>query len=158
MFVYEIKLEISNRIEGIKTKKDAKNWVCKQLLNNSAFENNVAIALAANKPIGYTLLSRGDAQGTNSNLKGLLAFVSLTQADAVILMHNHTYGGLMPSNADIQIFYKTKRVLETIGVELEGMYIVNNERIKDILDWYSHKDYTHIFKEAKERFWWNFGK
>jgi len=156
MFTYEMKLIKKDEIKGVKTKKEAKDLICRKILKDNAFETNIALAFGANEPIGYTILSIGDTVAAQANIKGLIGFVGLTQAESIILMHNHPFGGFKPSKADIFVYFKVKRVLETIGVDLEAMYIVSNGKRKNILDWYDTAQLDQVFKQAKKMFWWNF--
>lgn len=68
--------------------------------------------------------SRGTVNFTPINLRELARRVCETNAAAIILVHNHPSGDLQPSDADIDMTYRIKRVLKELDVVLHDHIIV----------------------------------
>ncbi len=77
-----------------------------------------------NAVISYEIIARGTIDEVVVYPRNFLAKILDVNASAVILAHNHPSGNLEPSEADLELTLKLKKVLESIHVMLLDHLIV----------------------------------
>lgn len=70
------------------------------------------------------LLTEGDVNGADLNIRRLVENALLANASAVILSHNHPSGVALPSGEDFTTTDRVRTALESVGVELVDHIIV----------------------------------
>lgn len=91
----------------------------RQLYNGTLtiFESFYIVLLNnSNTTVGYVCISNGGITGTLVDVRLVLKYVLETLAVAVILVHNHPSGTLLPSQADKDITTKIKKALSLVDV------------------------------------------
>jgi len=84
----------------------------------------------ANNTVGYVIVSIGSVAGTVCDPKLIFQHGLLCNASSVILVHNHPSGNLQPSESDIHLTKKVKRigdlfdmnVLDHLIIDTNGCY------------------------------------
>ena len=88
----------------------------------------------ANKVIGSILLSTGGCVGTVFDVKVLIQGALLSNAQAIIIAHNHPSGSATPSNSDLDITSRIKTACSYFEISLlDHLIIADNQ-------YYSFKD------------------
>lgn len=88
----------------------------------------------ANKVIGSILLSTGGCVGTVVDVKVLIQGAILSNAQGIIIAHNHPSGSLIPSNSDLDITSRIKTACNYFEISLlDHLIIAENQ-------YYSFKD------------------
>ena len=88
----------------------------------------------ANKVIGSILLSTGGCVGTIVDVKVLIQGALLSNAQAIVIAHNHPSGSLIPSNSDLDITSRIKTACNYFEISLlDHLIIADNQ-------YYSFKD------------------
>ena len=88
----------------------------------------------ANKVIGSILLSTGGCVGTIVDVKLLIQGALLSNAQAIVIAHNHPSGSLIPSNSDLDITSRIKTACNYFEITLlDHLIIADNQ-------YYSFKD------------------
>lgn len=90
----------------------------------------------AGKLVGCFMLSRGTAEQSYVNVRGLFQRALLCNATRFILVHNHPAGNLIPSRVDIDATNRLKdlgnmmevQILDHIIVAGEGQYVSFKEQ------------------------------
>jgi DNA repair protein RadC len=88
----------------------------------------------ANKVIGSILLSTGGCIGTVVDVKVLIQGAILSNAQAIIIAHNHPSGSLIPSNMDLDITTRIKTACNYFEISLLDHIIIADNQ------YYSFKD------------------
>ena len=88
----------------------------------------------ANKVIGSILLSTGGCVGTIVDVKVLIQGALLSNAQAIVIAHNHPSGSLIPSNSDLDITSRIKTACNYFEISLLDHLIIADN------DYYSFKD------------------
>ena len=87
-----------------------------------------------NKVIGSILLSTGGCVGTVVDVKVLIQGAILSNAQAIIIAHNHPSGSATPSNSDLDITSRIKTACNYFEISLlDHLIIADNQ-------YYSFKD------------------
>lgn len=76
------------------------------------------------KLLASKLLTEGDVNGAELNIRKLVGNALLTNASAVILSHNHPSGVALPSSEDFITTDRVRMALESVGVQLVDHIIV----------------------------------
>ncbi|MEA4942013.1 MAG: DNA repair protein RadC [Oscillibacter sp.] len=76
------------------------------------------------KLLASKLLTEGDVNGAELNIRKLVGNALLTNASAVILSHNHPSGVALPSGEDFATTDRVRTALESVGVQLVDHIIV----------------------------------
>ncbi len=76
------------------------------------------------KLLASKLLTKGDVNGAELNIRKLVGNALLTNASAVILSHNHPSGVALPSGEDFATTDRVRTALESVGVQLVDHIIV----------------------------------
>lgn len=88
----------------------------------------------ANKVIGSILLSTGGCIGTVVDVKILMQGALLSNAQGIIIAHNHPSGSLIPSNNDLDITTRIKTACSYFEISLlDHLILAENQ-------YYSFKD------------------
>ena len=82
-----------------------------------------------NQVIGDKLISLGQSVQTSMDTKDIARTAVLTDAEAVILVHNHTSTNSQPSNADLEATEQVQTCLESFGVELLDHIILSRNQV-----------------------------
>lgn len=102
---------------------------CVLLLNNSL------------RVLGWHRLSTGSKTATVVDISHLIALTVLSNANSVVIAHNHL-SGLQPSSADLKLTKRIHSALKIIGVTLQDHLIINRE------SYYSFRDHGMIGNHA----------
>ncbi len=88
----------------------------------------------ANKVLAYCKISQGGTTGTTVDPKTIFQAALKVNAHSIFLAHNHPSENLQPSEADIRITEKLKKVGECLECRVLDHLILSNE------DYYSFAD------------------
>ena len=135
-------LELGKRVYSNPLKKGVKlsntylvHETFKSLFKSLLQEKFVAIYLNSKRElIGYDILFIGTVDNTSFHPREVLRNAIKKSASAIIVMHNHPSGNVMPSNNDIVL---TKQLLESsniIGIPLLDHIITNGEKYYGFFD------------------------
>jgi DNA repair protein RadC len=80
-----------------------------------------------NQVIGDKLISLGQSMQTSLDVKDIVRTAVLTDASAVVLVHNHPSGNCSPTDSDLTATEKVQDALETFGVSLLDHVIISRE-------------------------------
>lgn len=80
-----------------------------------------------NKVIGDKLISLGQSMQTSLDVKDIVRTAVLTDASAVILVHNHPSGNCEPTDSDLKATEKIQTALQTFGVQLLDHVIISRK-------------------------------
>jgi len=72
----------------------------------------------SNKPTGFSTISPGRINSALCDLRILYQNVLISNAVAIVLVHNHPSGTLKPSEADKQLTQKVKKAGELLDIKL----------------------------------------
>ena len=78
-----------------------------------------------NRVIGDKLISLGQSVQTSLDLKDVTRTAVLTDASAVIFVHNHPSGNCEPTDSDLKATDKVQTALKTFGVQLLDHVIIS---------------------------------
>ena len=79
-----------------------------------------------NQAYRFDLASQGDAEETPIYTKEIIKLALRTDANSVIIAHNHPSGTLVPSQADIRCTKELMAGLEAVGITLDDHIIVGH--------------------------------
>jgi DNA repair protein RadC len=82
-----------------------------------------------NQVIGDKLISLGQSVQTSMDTKDIARTAVLTDAEAVILVHNHTSANSQPSDADLEATRQVQNCLESFGVQLLDHIIISRNQV-----------------------------
>lgn len=82
-----------------------------------------------NQVIGDKLISLGQSVQTSLDLKDIARTALLTDAEAVILVHNHPSGNSEPIESDLSATKKVQGALEIFGVQLLDHIIFSRNQV-----------------------------
>jgi DNA repair protein RadC len=82
-----------------------------------------------NEVIGDKLISLGQSMQTSLDVKDIARTAVLTDASAVILVHNHPSGNCEPTESDLTATEKIQTALQTFGVQLLDHIIISRKGI-----------------------------
>lgn len=88
------------------------------------------------RPMVLGVLGVGTSENVEMNTKDIAQFALLTNARAVVLIHNHPSNGrkvsdLKPSEMDVEIAAKVAKSLSFFGIELSDSIVINCEWTKN---------------------------
>ena len=81
----------------------------------------------ANKVLGYSKISLGGTTGTVVDTKVVFQTALKSNANSIILCHNHPSGNLKPSDADIKISKNIKEAGKLLEIHLLDHLILTDE-------------------------------
>lgn len=109
----------------INTTKEAVQFVCKNVLNQSYHERVIGIYCdSKNHPVCYSILSEGTENYAMLNIQSVLTPALLYGVSKIILIHNHPSGDSTPSQKDYDFSYTTYRRCKDFGFCLLDSIIV----------------------------------
>jgi DNA repair protein RadC len=86
------------------------------------------------KLLSCKLLTQGDVNGAELNIRKLVGNALLANASAVILSHNHPSGVALPSGEDLATTHRVWTALDSVGIELVDHIIVADEDFVSLRD------------------------
>ena len=110
-------------------------------------ESKLMLLNRSNRVLGISSLSKGGTTGTVVDIKLLLQYIIKSNANAIIMCHNHPSGNLHPSEADIAITRKVKDSAKLMDIQLLDHFIVIPEG-----KYYSMGDEVHLYYRVKVMF------
>ena len=127
--VYRTKVKASERPQ-VKCSKDAfdifmENWDLDSIEQIEEFK-----LMLLNKSIrvqGISSLSKGGTTGTVVDIKLLLQYTIKSNANAIILCHNHPSGNVQPSESDLNLTRKIKDSVALMDIQLLDHLIIIQE-------------------------------
>jgi DNA repair protein RadC len=135
--IYKTKVRPSDRLQ-IKSSTDAYN-VFLQGWNHDTLEHieefKILLLNRSNKVLGTAAISLGGTTGTITDVKIILQYALKTNAQGLIICHNHPSGNDQPSESDKRITYKIKEALELLDMRLfDHIIITPNEGFYSFAD------------------------
>ena len=116
----------------ITTPEDAVDYAARyfsSMLMNEGKEHFWVLLLdRKNRPIKHVEISVGSSIQTTVYPKEILKQVSLTSAQALILIHNHPSGDPSPSREDVAVTKQLKQACELVGAQLLDHIIVGKNQ------------------------------
>ena len=105
-------------------------------------------------PINGSIVSMGILNAACFTPREMLKSSILSNADGIIMLHNHPSGDLSPSNEDVEVTKRLKLACECIGIRLLDHIIVgaNNSEYYSFLEHgllHEQKQMEFICEEAK---------
>ena len=88
----------------------------------------------ANKALGFTKISIGGTSGTVVDIKVIFQAALKSNANSIILCHNHPSGNLQPSEADIRLTKSIKEVGRWMEIPLLDHLIITKESYYSFAD------------------------
>jgi len=79
-----------------------------------------------NKLLGWNSLAIGGMGSINIDIRIIATIALKTIATAIILIHNHPCGNLLPSYRDVQVTRRLKRALDLIDIKLQDHIIISD--------------------------------
>lgn len=77
------------------------------------------------KIVGYSVVSMGGASGTSLDIQQIIRICLLTNAQKIILGHNHPTGGLRLSDSDIEATRSLAAACRIFNIQLVDSIVVN---------------------------------
>lgn len=77
--------------------------------------------------LGYSNISKGGSSSTIVEPKFIFQTALLSNADSILLGHNHPSGELVASAADISLTKRIEKSARLLGIELVDHLIISNE-------------------------------
>lgn len=138
----KLKLELDKSVkteETIDTPQKMVEFVNKiESYDNMAEEYVIVIALSTkNKPIAYTEIAKGSERFCNVDLTSIFKFVILANANKFILVHNHPFQSIVPSNKDLEVTKELKKASKIMKLTFLDHIIITGKdyvSIMSILD------------------------
>jgi DNA repair protein RadC len=91
-------------------------------------EVKIALLNRGNKLLGVATISKGGTTGTVIDIKIIMQYVIKSNANSIILAHNHPSGNLNPSGADKTITNKIRDALRLFDISLIDHIIITPDR------------------------------
>jgi DNA repair protein RadC len=127
---YSTKVKVKDR-PLIKNETDIFNLMNQWYLNTEMFEQreifSVVLMTRANQVLGIVNCGEGASNQVTVDKQYIARLAILSNAQAVILCHNHPSGNLKPSEADIKITKEIKSALELFDIVLLDHLILTQD-------------------------------
>lgn len=81
----------------------------------------------ANKVLGFSTISTGGLSGTVADPKLIFQIALKSNANSIILLHNHPSGNTKPSDADIKLTKKIKNAGEMLDLPVLDHVIISSD-------------------------------
>ena len=120
--IYKTKVKPADRPQ-IKSSEDAYKLFLKSWDQNTiehVEEFKILLLNRSNKALGIAPISLGGTAGTVTDVKIIMQYALKTNAQAIIICHNHPSGNDKPSESDTKITKKIKDAAEFIGYSVNG--------------------------------------
>ena len=111
--------------------------ICKELYDMSDLSYEKMVMLTLNtklQVVGCFEISRGTVNESTIYPREIATRALLTNAEAVILAHNHPSGTVGPSGADISITRKVKDILTMLDIRLLDHIIIAHDQTYSMAD------------------------
>ena len=89
--------------------------------------------------IDTKIIASGTVNEAKPMMRTVFEYTILKKASNIIMFHNHPYGGVDPSSADIEFTFLLEKELSTIGAKLIEHIIVDGRDYFPIIKNYRHK-------------------
>ena len=123
---YKTRIKPSERIQ-IKSSADANN-IFIQGWNEDTLEHveefKILLLNRSNKALGTAQISLGGTAGTVTDVKLIFQYALKTNAQGLIICHNHPSGNNQPSEADKKITQKIREAAELLDMHLMDHIII----------------------------------
>jgi DNA repair protein RadC len=124
--IYRTKVKASERLQ-IKSSKDVfdifiESWDLDSIEHIEEFK--LMLLTRSNKVLGISSLPKGGTTGTVVDVKLLLQYTIKSNANAIIMCHNHLSDNLQPNGADIKLTSKVKEASVLMNVQLLDHLII----------------------------------
>lgn len=98
-----------------------------QLMKGKTVEEFYVVALnPKNEIINTKQLASGQFSSVTADIRNVIKFALDTEADKVILIHNHTNGSLVPSGDDIKLTNEFIKTAASVGVTISDHIITSD--------------------------------
>ena len=102
--------------------------LCKNFLENLDREQMIAISLnTKNEPTNVSVVSIGTLNSSMAHPREIYKVAVMSNANSIIIAHNHPSGDVKPSKEDISITKRLKEVGEIIGINLIDHIIIGSK-------------------------------
>lgn len=102
--------------------------LCRSFLEDSDREQLIAISLdTKNQPTNINVVSIGSLNSSIVHPREVFKLAILSNANSIIIAHNHPSGDATPSREDINITKRLKECGELIGINLIDHIIIGDE-------------------------------
>lgn len=102
--------------------------LCRNFLDDSDREKLIAISLdTKNQPTNINVVSIGSLNSSIVHPREVFKLAILSNANSIIISHNHPSGDPTPSREDINITKRLKECGELIGINLIDHIIIGDE-------------------------------
>lgn len=91
-------------------------------------EVKILLLNRANKAIGLKNHTSGGGAGCIMDVKQILQIALITNSQSIVICHNHPSGNIYPSESDISITEKIKKVCEALDISLLDHLIITPEK------------------------------
>lgn len=108
----------------IRNVDDAVKMAVKELKKNDRETVIVFNLNSAHMPININTVSVGSLDASIVHPREVFKSAILSNAESIILLHNHPSGSLQPSSEDLKITERLKKAGEILGIELLDHIIV----------------------------------
>jgi len=99
------------------------------LIANEPREKLIVLSIApGNGVVGMEVVSQGTSDTALASPREVFKAVILTNADAVIIAHNHPSGKVEPSEADRKIFLSLKQAAEILDIRLLDFVVLSKDK------------------------------
>lgn len=126
---YSTKIKASDRAK-IRNSNDSFN-IFKEFYKNFEIEqketSSVLLLTNSNSVLGVVKVAEGNATACVMDVQYILRCAILTNAQAIILCHNHPSGELKPSDADKQITLRISEASKLLNIRTLDHLIINEE-------------------------------
>lgn len=89
---------------------------------------------ASSEVLGYIIASDGGTNNTSMDIRQIMQCALMTNAERLILCHNHPTGDVTPSIDDIAVTYNLKRACDMMGIELIEHLIISSDGCFSFVD------------------------
>ena len=124
--IYKTKVKPADRPQ-IKSSEDAYKLFLRSWDQNTiehVEEFKILLLNRSNKALGIAPISLGGTAGTVTDVKIIMQYALKTNAQAIIICHNHPSGNDKPSESDSKITRKIKDAAELLDIQLMDHLII----------------------------------
>ena len=136
--------EKEGRLSVFKNVEEIGNYLLKRYIGFTNERFSVLCLNSSGQCLGFKTLKEGDISAVGVSTRDVVEFALKTNANCVIISHNHPSGIALPSNEDIAITKQVRAALSYVGVALIDHIIVANN---DFVSLHQTKKYNSIFTD-----------
>ena len=108
---------------------DDAQYLCRRFLDELDREQLIVVSLdTKNQPTSINVASIGSLNSSIVHPREVFKVAILSNANAIIIAHNHPSGDPAPSNEDINITQRLKEAGKLIGIDLIDHIIIGDEK------------------------------